>query len=31
MARVVEFNGGQPYALDREALIPLLDEALAVQ
>lgn len=29
MARVVELNGGQPYALDREALIQMLDEALA--
>jgi NAD(P)-dependent dehydrogenase (short-subunit alcohol dehydrogenase family) len=31
MGRVVELNGGQPYALDREALIRLLDEALAAQ
>jgi NAD(P)-dependent dehydrogenase (short-subunit alcohol dehydrogenase family) len=28
IARVVELNGSQPYALDREGLIKLLDEAL---
>ncbi len=28
ITRVVELNAGQPYALDREALIKLLDEAL---
>ena len=29
IARVVQLNEGQPYAYDREALIRLLDEALA--
>jgi NAD(P)-dependent dehydrogenase (short-subunit alcohol dehydrogenase family) len=31
MARVVELNAGQPYALDRAGLIRLLDEALTAQ
>jgi NAD(P)-dependent dehydrogenase (short-subunit alcohol dehydrogenase family) len=31
MARVVELNADQPYALDREALIRLLDEALGAK
>ena len=29
IARVVQLNEGQPYTYDREALIKMLDEALA--
>lgn len=31
LARVVQLNAEQPYALDRDALVRLLDEALAAQ
>ncbi len=31
LARVVQLNGGQQYAYDRDALVKLLDEALAAQ
>ncbi len=29
IARVVQLNEGQPYTYDREALVKMLDEALA--